>query len=303
MTDGHRLPTETGRAFADFKDKAPNWCPGCGDFGVLGAMQRAAAELDLDPDRTVLVTGIGCSGNVTAFFRTYGFHGVHGRALPAATGIKLADPALTVLVAGGDGDGFGIGLGHLVHAARRNLDVTYIVMDNQTYGLTKGQVSPTSAQGFVTKTTPDGSPDAPVDALALSLIAGATYLGVGFSGDIKRLTELIKGAVRHEGFSLVQTMSPCVTFNKTNTFSWYKDRLVDLEAEGHDPTDRAAALHQVTRTDGRIPHGLIFRTERPPLHRAVGVLGGREAAPATEDLEFTLRSRAADLKALRDRFA
>lgn len=283
----------------DFKDKFPNWCPGCGDFGVLGAMQRAAAELDLDPENTVLVTGIGCSGNITAFFRTYGFHGVHGRALPAATGIKLSDPELTVLVAGGDGDGYGIGLAHLVHAARRNLDVTYIVMDNQTYGLTKGQVSPTSAAGFVTHTTPEGNPEEPLQALHLGLVAGVSYLAQGFSSDPKRLTKLIKEGIEHPGFSLINIASPCITFNKVNTNQWFKERLYDLEAEGHNPTDPAQALAAVTRSDEQIPHGLIFRAERPTLTAKVMKKGAR---PAREDLGQTLVKRREDIQALRDAF-
>lgn len=281
------------RSMQDFKDKFPNWCPGCGDFGVLGAMQRAAAELDLDPERTVLVTGIGCSGNITAFFRTYGFHGVHGRALPAATGIKLSDPELTVLVAGGDGDGYGIGLAHLVHAARRNLDVTYIVMDNQTYGLTKGQVSPTSAAGFVTHTTPQGNPDDPLQPLHLALTAGVSYLAQGFSADAKRLTKLIKEGIEHPGFALINTASPCITFNKVNTAGWFKERLADLEAEGHDPKDPQAALGMVTRPDGKIPHGLVYRATRPTLHERVLPEGAR---PARQDVVEELPTRGAQLE-------
>jgi 2-oxoglutarate/2-oxoacid ferredoxin oxidoreductase subunit beta len=284
----------------DFKDKFPNWCPGCGDFGVLGAMQRAAAELDLDPDRTVLVTGIGCSGNVTAFFRTYGFHGIHGRALPAATGIKLSDPELTVLVAGGDGDGYGIGLAHLVHAARRNLDVTYIVMDNQTYGLTKGQVSPTSAAGFVTHTTPQGNPEEPLAPLQLALVAGVSYLAQGFSNDAKRLTRLIKEGIEHPGLSLINVASPCITFNKVNTNAWFKERFLDLEEAAHDPTDADAAWRAVTLSDGRIPHGLIYRHLRPTLTEKVLSKGLR---PAREDLDTVLAAKRDELRRIAGAFA
>jgi 2-oxoglutarate/2-oxoacid ferredoxin oxidoreductase subunit beta len=288
------------RTMQQYKDRFPNWCPGCGDFGVLGAMQRAAAELDLDPERTVLVTGIGCSGNITAFFRTYGFHGVHGRALPAAAGIKLSDPDLTVLVAGGDGDGYGIGLGHLVHAARRNLDVTYIVMDNQTYGLTKGQVSPTSAAGFVTHTTPQGNPDDPLVPLHLGLVAGVSYLAQGFSADAKRLTRLIKEGIEHPGFSLINIASPCITFNKVNTNNWFNERLVDLDEAGHEPTDLQAALAQVTRADGKIPHGLLYRRGRQTLTQKVVPAGAR---PAREDIAATLNVRREELERLRAAFA
>lgn len=290
------------RVANDYKDKFPIWCPGCGDFQVLGALQKAAAELNLDPDRTVLVTGIGCSGLITSSFRTYGFHGVHGRALPAATGVKMSDPSLTVLVAGGDGDGYGIGMGHLVHAARRNVDVTYIVMDNQTYGLTKGQVSPTTDAGIVTKTTPAGNPEHPVEPLALALLSGTTYLASAFSGDTARLTEIVVGAVQHKGFSLVNIQSPCITYNKDHMPNWYKERLRTLDDEAHDPTDMRAALDVVLARDGRIPNGVIYRGKKPALHDLVRV-GKNGVAPTQEALGQTLTERAKDLQALRDAFA
>jgi 2-oxoglutarate/2-oxoacid ferredoxin oxidoreductase subunit beta len=260
-----------GSTHKDYHGKDPIWCPGCGDFGVLRAMQQAAVELQLPREDTVLVTGIGCSGNITAYFRTYGFHGIHGRALPAATGIKLANPALTVLVAGGDGDGFGIGLGHFMHAARRNVDVTYIVMDNQVYGLTKGQTSPTTAAGMTTKASPLGPMADPVNPLELALAGGATFVAQAFSADMKGTVELLKRAIRHRGFSLVNIQSPCVTYNELNTFAWFRERLVPLAEAGHDASDLDAA-HSAARAPG-VPIGVLYETQRPTFTEQVGAPG------------------------------
>ena len=249
-------------SFKDLKGKDPIWCPGCGDFGVLTALQKAAANLGLDPTRTVLVTGIGCSGNITAYFRTFGIHGIHGRALPLATGIKATNPDLTVLVAGGDGDGFGIGLSHFLHAARRNVDVTYIVMDNQVYGLTKGQTSPTTLESMSTKASPLGPMAMPLNPLALALSAGATFVAQGYSADQAGLIALLEQAVRHKGFSFVNVQSPCVTYNLVNTYDWFKENIRRLE--GHDAADWNAAM-SVANDRGTVPVGLLYRSERPTL--------------------------------------
>lgn len=245
----------------DFQGKAPIWCQGCGDFGVLRAMQTAMTESGHTPNDTVLVTGIGCSGTVNNNFQSFGFHGVHGRALPVATGIKLANPDLNVLVAGGDGDGFGIGLGHFLHAARRNVDLTYVVMDNHIYGLTKGQTSPTTGAGMATKASPLGPMADPVRPLELAMAGGATYVAQGFSGDPKGLVALLRGAVEHRGFSLVLVQSPCVTYNALNTYDWVKENALDL-TKGHDPTDRDAANAIARRTDV-VPLGLVYQARRP----------------------------------------
>lgn len=246
----------------DWTGKDTIWCPGCGDFGVLKAMQSAAANLGLDPHQTVLATGIGCSGNITAYFRSFGFHGIHGRALPAATGIKLANPELTVLVAGGDGDGFGIGLGHFLHTARRNVDVTYIVMDNQVYGLTKGQTSPTTPAKMHTKASPLGPMADPLSPLELAITGGATFVAQGFSGDMKQLVALIEAGVRHKGFSLINIQSPCVTYNHLQDYGFFREHKADIAAEGHDPSDRDAAL-AIARDRSRVPTGLLYQTDRP----------------------------------------
>src|SRR5271155_4127941 len=185
----------------DFATDTPSWwCPGCGDYGVLSALKSALAELGETPQNVAFVSGIGCSGKISGYLHAYAFHGVHGRALPVATGVKLANRNLTVIAAGGDGDGYAIGAGHFVHALRRNPDITYIVMDNQTYGLTKGQSSPTSSTGYVTGTSPGGHPEAPINGLALALAAGATFLARGFSAQPKQLVEMIKKAIAHRGF-------------------------------------------------------------------------------------------------------
>lgn len=241
------------------------WCPGCGDFGVIAALKQAAAGLELRPKDVAFISGIGCSGKISGYFNSYALHGVHGRALPAATAIKLANRDLTVIVAGGDGDGYAIGAGHFLHAVRRNPDLTYVVMDNQTYGLTKGQSSPTSSLGYVTGTSPAGNPDAPINGLAIALAAGGTFLARGFSSEVKPLVEMIKAAVRHPGFAVVEVMSPCVTFNKINTYKWFKENVFHVDDDpAYDPHDRAKAFDALTRP-GKIPLGIIYTEIRPTL--------------------------------------
>ncbi len=270
--------TKPALSVKDLQGKTPIWCAGCGDFGVLRGMQTAAINLGLQPENTVLVTGIGCSGNITAYFRTYGFHGIHGRALPEAIGVKLANPELTVLVAGGDGDGFGIGLGHFLHACRRNADITYIVMDNQVYGLTKGQTSPTTPQTMSTKASPLGPLADPVNPLELALAGGATYVAQAFSGDMKNMVKLIEDGVRHPGFAIINIQSPCVTYNHQNTYAWYRENTANL-ADSHDPSDLEAA-HRVARDRSRVPVGLLYKAERPTLGHALRAVGpADEGAP------------------------
>ncbi|MCJ2520921.1 MAG: thiamine pyrophosphate-dependent enzyme [Candidatus Thermoplasmatota archaeon] len=241
----------------------PTWCPGCGDFGVLNALLKALKELEIDPKDLVVVSGIGCSSNLPHFLNAYGFHGIHGRLIPVATGIRLANPELTVIATGGDGDGYGIGLGHFVHAMRRNIDITYIVMNNAIYGLTTGQASPTSEKGMITKSTPEGVIEWPVNPVAIALSSGATYISRGFSGDPKHLKELIVGGIQHRGFSLVDVFSPCVTYNKVNTYQWFRERAYSLEEEGHDTMDMIAAYQRAHEWDDRIPLGLFYRTDKP----------------------------------------
>ena len=250
----------------------PTWCQGCGDFGIWTALKQALVEQGLAPHQTCVVFGIGCSGNMASFLNVYGFHGLHGRSIPVATGIKLANHKLPVVAIGGDGDGYGIGLGHLIHAMRRNVDITYVVHNNQIYGLTKGQTSPTSEHGLVTKSTPFGAIEMPIDPIALAIDVGATYVARGFSGNAKQLTELIIGGMKHKGFALIDVMQPCVTYNHLNTFHWFYQRLYELDKEGHDPADKAKAWARAmewptqlkvdeNRVD-RIPTGLFYQESR-----------------------------------------
>jgi 2-oxoglutarate/2-oxoacid ferredoxin oxidoreductase subunit beta len=252
----------------DFKTEVrPDWCPGCGDFGVLNALQRACAELEIQPHELMVVSGIGCSSNLPGFFRSYGVHSLHGRALPFATGAKLANHAMTVIVTGGDGDGYGIGLNHFIQAMRRNINLTYIVMNNEVYGLTTGQVSPTSETGMKTKTTPHGNLEGMLNPLALALAAGCGYIARGFSGDVKHLVRLYQEGIQFPGFALIDVFSPCVTFNKQNTYPWFRERVYRLEDKGHDPTDFHGAMDRALEWGEKIPIGLFYRNPnpRPPL--------------------------------------
>lgn len=240
----------------------PDWCPGCGDYGVLNALQRALAELDIAPHNVMVVSGIGCSSNLPGFIRAYGFHGLHGRSLPVATGVKLGNHALTVIATGGDGDGYGIGAGHFVHTCRRNFDMTYLVMDNQIYGLTTGQASPTTEKDIRTKSTPEGTIEIPLNPVALALTCGATYVARGFSGENLQLANLIKGAVEHKGFALVDVFSPCVTYNKHNTYPWFRERVYKLEDDKHDSSNFQSAMERAFEWGNRIPIGLFYKVER-----------------------------------------
>ena len=250
----------------------PDWCPGCGDFGVLKALKEAAVELQIPPHELMVVSGIGCSSNLPGFINAYGAHTLHGRAIPVATGIKLANTDLNVVITGGDGDGYGLGLGHFIHAVRRNLDLTYIVMDNQIYGLTTGQASPTSMLDVITKTTPRGNVEMPINPLGLAIISGATYVARGFSGNPRQLAQLVAGAIAHKGFALIDVFSPCVTWNKVNTYAWFRQRVYDVNEESHDPQDYSAALEKAIEFGDRIPTGLIYQADRPTYQESEPVL-------------------------------
>ena len=249
----------------DFKGKAdPDWCPGCGDFGVLTALKQALVELNLHPHKVMTISGIGCSSNLPGYVSTYGMHTLHGRALAVATGAQLANHELKIIVTGGDGDGYGIGGNHFVHSMRRNIDLTYIVMNNQIYGLTTGQISPTSTKGMKTKSTPIGSVENPIFPVSLAIAAGATYVARGYTGQVKHLVDLIKGGIQHKGFALIDAFSPCVTFNLDNTHEFFKHRTKKLEDMGHDPTDFAAAIQKSYEWGDEIPIGLFWKREDLP---------------------------------------
>jgi 2-oxoglutarate ferredoxin oxidoreductase subunit beta len=258
----------------DFKGRVdPDWCPGCGDFGVLHALKQAIAELGLYPNEVLTISGIGCSSNLPGYINTYGMHTLHGRSLAVATGAQLGNHRMKVIVTGGDGDGYGIGGNHFLHTMRRNVDLTYIVMDNQVYGLTTGQVSPTSIKGMKTKSTPFGSVENPVNPIPLAIAGGATYVARGFTGQIRHLTELIKGGIQHRGFALIDTFSPCVTFNKDNTHEFFKQRTRKLEDQGHDPTDFGHAIEKGYEWGEEIPIGLFWkRDDLPSLDQLEPVL-------------------------------
>jgi 2-oxoglutarate ferredoxin oxidoreductase subunit beta len=241
----------------------PNWCPGCGDFGILLALKGAVVELNIEPENIVIVSGIGCSGKVPHWIRTYGLHGIHGRPLPVAAAAKLANHELTVFAVGGDGDGYGIGMCNFIHAMRRNIDLTYIVHNNMIYGLTTGQVSPTSEKGMKTKSTPSGVIEVPVNPIALAISSGATFVARSFAGDVKHLQKTIVAAVKHRGFSLVDVFQPCVSFNFTNTYDWYKQRIYDLETVGHNPEDKMAAFVKSQEWGERIPIGVFYKVTSP----------------------------------------
>jgi 2-oxoglutarate/2-oxoacid ferredoxin oxidoreductase subunit beta len=252
--------TTSARTAEDYKSGVkPTWCPGCGDFGVLNAVYNSLRTKGYAPQDVVLVSGIGCSSRLPFFSSTYGFHTIHGRSMPIATGIKVANPRLKVLALGGDGDAFAIGGGHFIHAARRNLDICYVIMDNSIYGLTKGQTSPTSMVGFITKTTPKGTPDRPVNPLQLALASGATFVARAFSGKPKELADLIVQGIDHRGFAIIDAYSPCPTFNKVNTFKYYRDQALELPKD-HNASDVMQAWARAQSTDP-VYLGVLYRAE------------------------------------------
>ncbi len=249
----------------DYKSEVkPTWCPGCGDFGVLNATYRALAGLKLAPDETVVVSGIGCSSRFPHFTKTFGFHSVHGRALPVAQGLKMARPDLTVVAVGGDGDFFSIGAGHLVHAALRNIDITVVVMDNEIYGLTKGQTSPTSPHGHVTKSTPYGLLASQFNPIATALSLNVSFVARGYSAKPKDLATLIERGVQHKGFSFIHVLSPCPTFY--NTFDTW-DEAVELIPADHDSEDKGKAMVLAMETQKQFT-GVFFQAERPTMDQA-----------------------------------
>ena len=249
----------TGSDYAGLK---PAWCPGCGDFGILRALNRALIEMEIEPYRVLMVSGIGQAGKLPHYTRGNVFNSLHGRPIPPAIGAKIANSELIVIAISGDGDAYGEGGNHFLHAARRNHDITYLVHNNQVYGLTKGQASPTSDVGFITKTTPYGAAS-PVNPLAVAIVNGASFVSRGFAGDIDHLSNLIKKGIAHRGFALVDILQPCVSFNSKNTFQWYKERTYKLEDEKYDPRDKRAALEKALEWGDKIPIGVIYEGNLP----------------------------------------
>ncbi|RJR28426.1 2-oxoacid ferredoxin oxidoreductase [Candidatus Microgenomates bacterium] len=240
----------------------PNWCPGCGDFGIWGALKQALDKKGWQPTDFCLSLGIGCHGHMVNFLKSYAIETLHGRPIPVAQGIRLANHKLPVIIVAGDGDTFGEGTNHLVHIARRNVNATMLVHDNQIYGLTTGQTSPTSAKGFKSKSTPAGVLEDPVNPIAITLAAGATFVARGFAGDIPALSKLILQAFNHNGFAFVDIFQPCVTFNHVNTYQWYREHIYELDSI-HDITNRSAALVKSQEWGPKIPVGIFYKEEKP----------------------------------------
>lgn len=267
---------------ADYKTDVHNdWCPGCGDFGIVNAIQMALAEMEVPRHRAAIFTGIGCSGKTSHYINVYGVHTLHGRVLPFAQGAKMANPEVTVVAAGGDGDGLGIGAGHFVAAGRRNLDMTYIIFDNGVYGLTKGQASPTLRLGEKTKSLHAPNMNYNVNAIGLAIVSGFTFVARGYSYDVRHLKDLIKSAIAHPGLAFLDVLQPCPTYNDINTRDWYAgydmakesaarhSRIYKLEDEGYNPTVRhgeineklSQALVKSLEWGDRIPTGVFYRNE------------------------------------------
>lgn len=246
----------------------PDWCPGCGDFGILMGIKKAVLALGRPLEETCIVSGIGCSGKLNHFVNTYGFEGIHGRTQPVAQAIKLANHDLNVVAVGGDGDGYGIGMGHFMHAMRRNINMTYIVHNNQIYGLTKGQYSPTTQKGMKSSSSPHGATEEPVNPLKLALASdGVSFIARGFAGDIKHLHELILQGMQHNGYALIDVLQPCVTFNKLNTYDFFKQRVYKLSDDPtYDVTNRDMARQRAEEWDERIAIGVFYKNESMPRY-------------------------------------
>lgn len=247
---------------ADYAGLTPAWCPGCGNFGILNALKKALVDLGLRPDQVLLVSGIGQAGKLPHYAHGNVFNSLHGRPVPVAAAAKMVNQELTVIAISGDGDAYGEGGNHFLHTVRRNHDITYLVHDNQVYALTKGQASPTSEPGYITKTTPEGAPT-PINPLTLAIAAGVGLVARSFAGDTEHLAEMIKRGIRHHGFALIDILQPCVTFNRVNTWDWYRQRVYKLDNEaGYNPGDRAAAFDKAREWGDRIPIGVIYEQAR-----------------------------------------
>ena len=242
------------------------WCPGCGNFSILKALKNALVELDKKPDEVVIVSGIGQASKAPHYLRCNNFNGLHGRTLPVATGIKLANHELTVLAEGGDGDGYAEGGNHFIHGMRRNIDMTYLVHNNQVYGLTKGQTSPTSELGYVSNTTPSGAPNPPINPLLIAIALDCGFVARGFAGDPAHLSRLIQEGIRFKGFAFIDILQPCVSFNHVNTFQWYASRVYKINEEpGYDPENRMMAFKGAQEWGERIPIGILYQSKRSTL--------------------------------------
>lgn len=264
----------------DFDTKAkPDWCPGCGNFGIQVAVKQALVNLNLEPHQVAIVGGIGCSSKLSQWVDTYGLHTLHGRSLPPASGVKLVNPKLTVIAQGGDGDGYGIGMGHFIHSMRRNIDMTYMVHNNMVYGLTKGQATPTSMKGYKSPSTPFGVIEEPLNPIALALSMGATFIARAYAGDIQHLTMVIEEAIKHKGFAFIDVFQPCVTFNKINTYAWFAQRVYKLESDpAYNKSDFKMAMEKAMEKE-KLPIGVFYQTSHATYEDEEP---GMAAVPAVE---------------------
>ncbi len=271
-------------------NEKPTWCQGCGDFGLWLSVKTALSRLNIGADEALIFYGIGCHGNTVSFTNINGFKGLHGRPIPAAEGAKMANHKLPIIVIAGDGDTYGEGMNHFISAARSNSNITVVVHDNQIYGLTTGQASPTTLKGAKTKTTPEGKIEEPVNPITTAIAAGATFVARGFAGDPEFTTELIKKAIEHKGFALVDVFQPCVTFNSLNTFQWFRERLYKLE--NHDTSNKMAAMQKAFETE-RLPIGIFYREEKPTYE---------EQTPAIKETPLVKQKLEADFEKLVSEF-
>lgn len=267
----------------------PTWCPGCGNYAQWRAIRQALVNLEIPPEEVVLVSGIGCSSHMPNFLNVYGLQTVHGRGIPVATGIRLANPELTVFVYGGDGDIYGIGGNHFIHACRRNVDIITIVSNNFIYGLTTGQASATTPVGTITRTTPRGSIENPLNPISLAIAAGATFVARGFSGDLNHLTYIIKEAISHRGFAFVDVFSPCITFNRNQTFDYFRDRVFKIEETDHDKEDKHAALDLANQrfVKDKLPIGIFYQIEHTTTYEEREFTLNQGIIPAKAPLSLT----------------
>jgi len=259
----------------------PTWCPGCGNFGILGAIKQSLDKLNLQPHQLTVVYDVGCSGNMADFIYSYGFHGLHGRTLPVAAGIKLANHQLPVIAIIGDGGCYGEGLSHFVSLARGNHHILVITHNNYLYSLTTGQMSPTSQKGTKTPSTPSGSIEEPFNPLASAIINHATFVARGFAGDIPHLASLIEQGLNHQGFALLDVLQPCITYNKNMTYQWYRQHIYDLQKQNHNSGDKKTALAKALETD-KLPVGIFLQKKKPAYHQQIP--GFPDTALAQQDI-------------------
>jgi 2-oxoglutarate ferredoxin oxidoreductase subunit beta len=266
----------------DYKGQTPAWCPGCGNFAILKSFKEAMAELGIEPHQFTMISGIGQAGKFPHYLKCNTFNGLHGRTLPVATGVRLANHDMLVIAVAGDGDCYGEGGNHMIHAMRRNVNVKLFVHNNQIYGLTKGQASPTSMEGMITKNQPAGVFSEQLNPMALAVALNCGFVARGFAGDVPHLKILVKEAIRHKGFSLVDILQPCVTFNKINTYEWYRQRVYHIEPE-YNPEDKTEAFKRALEWGDRIPIGVIYKNHRSVLEERMLVIKNTPLVKQTFD--------------------